>query len=256
MNRRVRLTPGWASDFGALCSLQEELDLHGLEREDDTSALGTVEHARGKQCRNIAVNGFDITSHAARRLANRDRTCPTEYLEQLPTLGREHLTTTILAIDWPRISARHSPPVHLEPARGALLQIRRELQQIPGFGLAGLDPLAILGLVAFRVVAVERRPQHRGSADGLGQREEHDGAVAGSDGRTQIVGAQCREREGMRRGIAELETARRTQARHGGIVQRVRRVGKKPLHLIGRGALRLELAALDKFSERGMHCRL
>ena len=72
MNRRVRLTPGWASDFGALCSLQEELDLHGLEREDDTSALGTVEHARGKQCRDIAVNGFDITSHAARRLANRD----------------------------------------------------------------------------------------------------------------------------------------------------------------------------------------
>ena len=55
-----------------------------------------------------------------------------------------------LAIELPGISARHSPPGHLEPARGALLQFRRELQQIPGFGLAGLDPLAILDMTSER----------------------------------------------------------------------------------------------------------
>ena len=65
------------------------------------------------------------------------------------------------------------------------------------------------------------------------------------------MGAQCREREGMRRGIAELETARRTQARHGGIVQRVRRVGKKPLHLIGRGALRLSWPLATRSASAG-----
>ena len=46
----------------ALRSLKQELNLHGIEREDDSPTFRPVEHAGGQKGNDIAMHGLDIAS--------------------------------------------------------------------------------------------------------------------------------------------------------------------------------------------------
>ncbi len=50
--------------------MQQELDLHGFEREFDTSIFRAIQNARAKKCGDIRMNRFHVSSNTSRSLAN------------------------------------------------------------------------------------------------------------------------------------------------------------------------------------------
>lgn len=74
----------------ALCGLQQELDLHGLERKDNAAVFGTVKHASVEQCCHIAMNGFHVSSNTTGSLTDRNRTGPAQDFQQFPSSFGEH----------------------------------------------------------------------------------------------------------------------------------------------------------------------
>ena len=72
------------------CGSKQELDLHGLERKDNSTALRTIDDASFEQCRDVTVHRLDIAVDAPCRLADGDRSGTAQRLQQLPALRGEH----------------------------------------------------------------------------------------------------------------------------------------------------------------------
>lgn len=68
---QVRTTVGFGRWFvSALCSLQKELDLHGLKRKGNPAILCAVKHASVQQRGYIAVNSLHVSANATGSLTN------------------------------------------------------------------------------------------------------------------------------------------------------------------------------------------